>query len=183
MINIEVTGMAEAIKKFADLTNTFEQKVKLVVERLMARGYNVASAGFKNAAYPGTNDVVVLNPVWEGDSIVLMAEGDAVAFIEFGTGVKFENYPTDIPGSGKDPYTELGLSPRGTYGKGQGKNEKGWVYVGDEGQGGLGYPFLSKGRYKILTYGNPPARAMYNAAVTVADKSLALEIAREVFSR
>ena len=183
MINVEVTGMEEALKAFESFTKTFEDKIKLTLERLMAQGYYVASAGFRDAAYPGTNDVSVADPIWEGEYLVLRAEGKAVAFIEFGTGIKFEEYPSDIPGDGNDPYATLGLSPRGTYGKGQGSNKKGWVYDGEAGKGGLGYPFLSKGRYKVLTYGNPPARAMYNAALTVADKNLILQIAREVFNR
>lgn len=183
MISLKVTGIEKALEKLDFFESDLEPRMQEVVNRLMADGYLVASAGFKNAAYPGFNDVEVLTPVWEGDLLVLRAEGNAVAFIEFGTGKKFENYPTDIPGESRDPYSALGLSPRGQYGKHQGSNPKGWVYAGSIGNGGLAFPMESRGMQVNWTMGNPPARAMYQAAVTVADRQRAIEIAREVFSK
>lgn len=184
MLNISVKekGLAELIDRVHRLESKLPDLLNEVCERLMYDAHLVAKDVFYNAAYPGTNNVKVLDPVWEDDRIVLVAEGDAVAYIEFGTGKKFEDYPTDMPGESIDPYSGLGLAPRGTKGRKGGSNPKGWVYVGDPGKGGLGVPLESKpGR--VWTMGNPPARAMYQAAVKVANRDLALQIAREVFSK
>lgn len=183
MISLKVTGIEKALEKLDFFESDLEPRMKEVVNRLMAEGYQVADAAFKSAGYPGFNDVEVATPVWEDDLLVLCANGNAVAFIEFGTGKKFENYPTDIPGESSDPYSTLGLSRRGEYGKHQGSNPKGWTYVGDVGKGELAFPMESTGFRTNWTMGNPPARAMYQAAVTVADRQRAIEIAREVFSK
>lgn len=183
MISLKVTGIEKALEKLDFFESDLEPRMQEVVNRLMADGYLVASAGFKNAAYPGFNDVEVLTPVWEGDLLVLRAEGNAVAFIEFGTGKKYEKYPTDIPGESVDPYSALGMSQRGEYGHKRGSSPKGWVYAGSIGNGGLAFPMESRGMQVNWTMGNPPARAMYQAAVTVADRQRAIEIAREVFSK
>lgn len=184
MLNVKIQqrGLQDILDKVHRLENGLPKLLQEVCEQLMEYGFAVARAGFISAAYPGTNDVVVFAPEWEDDKLVLRAEGQAVAFIEFGTGKKYEDYPTDIPGDSADPYSDLGLSERGQYGHKRGSNPKGWVYVGDPGKGGLGVPLESKpGR--VWTMGNPPARAMYSAAVAVADRDLALQIAREVFSK
>lgn len=182
MLNVKTSGIDAAIKKLESFEVKLPDLLKEVCERMMNEAHIVAADAFYNAAYPGDNDVDVPAPYWEDDRIVLRANGNAVAFIEFGTGKKYEDYPTDIPGDSVNPYSDLGLSARGTYGKGQGSNKNGWVYVGPAGEGGLGVPLQSKpGR--VWTMGNPPARAMYKAAVKLTDRELAMQIAREVFNK
>lgn len=143
---------------------------------MMDEGYQVASVLFTDALYAGTNDVVVDAPVWEDDRLVLRANGNAVAFIEFGTGKFYEDYPN------QDAYSKLGLSQRGEYGKGKGAHPP-WRYIGDAGNLGVVLKHKSDGTDVIQTYGNPPARAMYQATVTLTDQQRLTEIAREVFGK
>ena len=184
MIDIKITGLQEAIDKVTSLKKSLPQMMDEVVERLMNEGYNVASVGFSEALYAGTNDVKVALPVWEGDLLVLRANGESVAFIEFGTGVLYPQYP--ILPTGEDAYANLVMSGRGEYGKKHGSNPP-WYYPIDKGLGEMGRPKIEKDGSEstkwAYTIGNPPARAMYQATVTVADKEKAIKIATEVFNR
>lgn len=180
MIDIKVTGIGEAIKNLNAFKQSLKPRMQELVERLMNEGYEVASYAYATAEYAGTKDLTLNTPVWDGDRMVLVADGEAIAFIEFGTGTRYEEYPGDIPGDGGNPYATLGMAGRGQFGKGNGANPP-WRYVGDPGD--IGYVIATKkdGRTVVETIGNPPARGMYQAAVTVADQQRAMEIAREVF--
>ena len=96
----------------------------------------------------------------EGDGYAVYAQGDQVAFIEFGAGVFYN-------GSGAN--YKLGRPPEisgiGEYGKGKGKQNT-WGYYDDTGA-------------LHLTHGNPPANAFYHASVDTRRKIR--DIAREVF--
>lgn len=182
MIDVNITGLQETINKLNSLAKTLPDLMKEVVERLMQEGYNVASVGFSEALYAGTNDVTVDAPVWEDDSLVLRANGKAVAFIEFGTGLIYPSYPP-LP-TGDDAYANLGMSGRGEYGKGHGANPP-WYYPIENGLGEMGRPKIEKDGTEstkwAYTIGNPPARAMYQAVVAITDRQKILEIAKEVF--
>lgn len=184
MLEIKITGVDEALSKLTEYKRTFPDKLKEVVELLMYEGYQVAVAMFNEAIYEGTNDVTVDLPFWEDDRLMLYAHGEAVAFIEFGTGTIASPYPTTIEGKTIDPYSKLHLSRRGEYGKKHGENPP-WYYPAERGLGNKGRPKrISEGNYSdkwAIAYGNPPARAMFSATETVANKERALEIAREVF--
>lgn len=122
--------------------------------RLASLGATVASIQFSRAIYHGTNDVSVRVDD-TGSVAVIYAEGESVAFIEFGAGITY--------GYGHPLAGELGAGP-GTYpeGKGHWDNPNGWWYA--HGQ---------------HTYGNPPAMAMVAARdAMVADITT---IAKEVF--
>jgi hypothetical protein len=87
---------------------------------------------------------------------VIYAEGESVAFVEFGSGIKY--------GYGHPQAGEFGVGP-GTYpdGKGHWDDPKGWWY--------------GHGQH---SYGNPPAMAMYRAVEQMTEDIT--RIAREVFS-
>lgn len=175
MLSIKINGLEELLKKLDTKKNTLEEKMHKFMERLMEEGFEVAETGFKYAIYAGTNDVNVLEPQWEDDNtMVLVAEGDAVAFIEFGTGITYD-YPDDYPTDKKQ-----GIMARGTYGHRLGNLVGGWRYKGDPGNEGW---VIRSGKHKgeVLTKGNPPARAMLNAGQTMRDKIK--EIAKEVFKQ
>ena len=122
--------------------------------RLATLGATVASIQFSRAIYNGSNDVSVRVDD-TGSVAVIYAEGESVAFIEFGAGIKY--------GYGHPQAGEHGMGP-GTYpGKGNWDNEKGWWY--------------GHGKH---SYGNPPAMAMYEAVQTMTEELT--RIAREVFS-
>ena len=104
--------------------------------------------------YNGTNDVSVRVDN-TGSVAVIYAEGEAVAFIEFGAGDRY--------GHGHPQAGDLGMGP-GTYpsDKGLWNNPKGWWYG-----------------HSQHTYGNPPAMAMYQAVQAITEQ--VTTIAKEVF--
>lgn len=179
MLDIKITGIQDAIRLVNRSKQTLRDKMKIVVERLAEEGFAIARYAFQTALYAGENDVVVNEPVWRDDNtIVITAEGNAVAFIEFGSGKFYEEYPTDIPGDSKD-LSELGIVAHGEYGKKKGANPP-WIYVGEPGNAGFVVKEVG-GKTIVRTMGNPPARAMYQASIQIADKQRAIEIAKEVF--
>lgn len=123
-------------------------------QRLAVLGASVASIQFSRAIYSGSNDVTVRVDD-TGSVAVIYAEGESVAFIEFGAGAKY--------GYGHPNAGELGVGP-GTYpdGKGHWDDPNGWYYA--HGQ---------------HTFGNPPAMAMVKAVQEMAEQLTT--IAREVF--
>ncbi len=133
---------------FADLI----EKANTVCERLASMGAVRASLDFARAIYNGTNDVAVtVEPIDNGYAV--HARGDAVLFIEFGSGASY--------GYGHPEPEEYGP---GTYpGKGHWNDPNGWWYGNHE-----------------HSYGNPPAQAMYNAKRDI--QAEVQRIADEVFN-
>lgn len=139
------------VQKYAAWVTKKEAELR---SRLAMRGATVASIQFARAIYTGSNDVTVRVDD-TGSVAVIYAEGEAVAFIEFGAGATY--------GYGHPLAGELGVGP-GTYPseKGNWDNPKGWWFGSSQ-----------------HTYGNPPAMAMYAAVQEIAQS--VTEIAREVF--
>lgn len=147
-----------AIKQLQQYQTDFKEKEREFQRKLGEIGIQVARTGFALADYDGMNDVTVeLVPYDGGYSVV--AKGQTVGFIEFGTGVRYPNYD-----SSEIPYTP---PPRGSYGKGHGKNPKGWYFAPHPGA-------------IQHTYGNPPAEAMLEARNTMIERvvQIALEVWR-----
>lgn len=133
---------------FADLI----EKANTVCERLASMGAVRASLDFSRAIYNGTNDVAVtVEPIDNGYAI--HARGNAVLFIEFGSGASYGYGHPEPEGYGP-----------GTYpGKGHWDDPNGWWYGNHE-----------------HSYGNPPAQAMYNAKRDI--QAEVQRIADEVFN-
>ena len=68
---------------------------------------------------------------------------------------------------------------RGGYGQGKG-NQSSWGYYGEAGTNGRIIKTTDKGDL-VITRGNPPARAMYEADKAIM--SQILKIAKEVFTQ
>lgn len=147
-----------AIKEVKRYKQEFEAKEKEFVRRLAELGVSVASTGFAMADYDGVNDVQVTMEQG-GGSAVVTAFGEAVGFIEFGTGVKYPEW--DASGMEYTP------PKHGTYGKGRGKNPHGWYFKQSDG---------AAARH---TYGNQPAEAMRTARDVMVER--VIQIAREVW--
>ena len=130
---------------------------KRLTEGLAEIGLKEASVRFTTAMYDGTNDVSVrLDAADNGYAIV--AEGEVVAFIEFGAGVYHngsEPYPNPRP---------TGIVGIGEYGKGHGKR-KAWGYFDESGE-------------LVITHGNPAAMPMWYASEEM--KKSVLKVVREV---
>ena len=146
-------SITAAVKKLEEYEKDFKRKETEFVRRLKELGVSVATAGFSLADYDGTNDVLITETQQGGRALVI-AYGEAVGFIEFGTGVRYPEYDS----SG----LEFTPPPHGSYGKGKGANPKGW--------------WFSPGRH---SYGNPPAEAMRTARDAMIEK--VVQIAREVW--
>lgn len=155
-IEIELSNKSinAAMKELRRYSAWVTQKEAELRSRLAMLGATVASIQFSRAIYNGSNDVSVRVDN-TGSVAVIYAEGETVAFIEFGAGATY--------GYGHPQAGEFGVGP-GTYpdGKGHWDNPKGWWY--------------GSGQH---TYGNHPAAAMYAAVKEITEK--VTEIATEVF--
>lgn len=153
-ISLTDESIKNGIKEVQRYKRWVLEKEKELRTRLAALGATVASIQFSRAIYNGSNDVSVRVDD-TGSVAVIYAEGESVAFIEFGAGIRY--------GYGHPQAGEHGMGP-GTYpGKGHWDNEKGWWY--------------GHGQH---SYGNPPAMAMYDAVQKMTEELT--RIAREVFS-
>lgn len=151
-------SITKAIQLLKQYEKEFLVKEREFVRRLTEIGVSVAELGFSMADYDGTKDVLIAE-TQNGTRAAVIAYGTTVGFIEFGTGVKFKEYDSSS--------TEFTPPAHGTYGKGRGKNPKGWFFK--EYEGGVAR----------RTYGNPPAEAMLTARDVMVER--VVQIAREVW--
>lgn len=152
-----VTEAGNLVKQYK---KDFLVKEQEFTRRLAEIGFNIAKGTFEIAKYDGTNDVTVrMEKTAKGYNVI--ADGETVGFIEFGTGIKNREW------SGSD----LDYTPpsHGTYGDGHGKQPYGWWFN----------PNGEKGAKAIHTYGNPPAEAMLSARDAIVQR--VMQIAREVW--
>ena len=151
-------SIARAEKLVLQYKKDFLEKETEFIRRLTEIGVSVAEVGFATADYDGVNDVLIAS-TQGGNRAAVIAYGETVGFIEFGTGVKYPEW-----GGSDAAYTP---PKHGTYGKGQGANPKGWWFSPGDG---------AAGRH---TYGNPPAEAMLEARNSMIEQIT--QIAREVW--
>ena len=150
-------SIKQAVKDLRQYKKDFLVKEKLFVKRLAEIGVSVASTGFALADYDGTKDVQV-TMTQSGTSAAVIAYGETVGFLEFGTGIRHPEWNN----------TGMEYTPpkHGTYGKGHGSRPKGWYFKPGEGSA-------------QHTYGNQPAEAMRTARDVMVEKIT--QIAREVW--
>ena len=148
----------QAIKLVNQYKKDFEAKESEFIRRLAEIGVQVARAGFATADYDGVNDVVV-SLVQTKNGATVVASGETVGFIEFGTGIRYPEWDN----------TDMDYTPpaHGTYGKGHGKQPYGWWFNPNDGAGAR------------HTYGNQPAEAMRTARDVMVER--VIQIAREVW--
>lgn len=151
-------SIATALEQVQQYKKDFALKEKEFVRRVAEIGVRVAQSGFATADYDGVNDVTV-SMVQTSNGYSVVASGETVGFIEFGTGVKNPEWDN----------TDMDYTPpkHGTYGKGLGASPHGWWFKQNEG---------GKARH---TYGNPPAEAMRTARDEMVER--VTQIAREVW--
>ena len=150
--------VTRAIKELNAFKKEFLEKEKRLIEGLAEIGLKEASVRFTTAMYDGTNDVSVKLD-GKKNRYVIVAKGEAVAFIEFGAGVYHntgEPYPNPRP---------EGIVGIGEYGKGRGKR-KAWGYLDENNE-------------VVITRGNPAAMPMWYASEEI--KNSILRVVREVF--
>lgn len=152
-VNIfDYASVSRAKRSLEEYAADLIEKANTVCERLATIGAVRASLDFSRAIYNGTNDVeVTVEPIDNGYAI--HARGNAVLFIEFGSGASYGYGHPEPEGYGP-----------GTYpGKGHWDDPNGWWYGNHE-----------------HSYGNPPAAAMYHAKQDVLQE--VQRIADEVFA-
>ena len=154
----DIKSINKALKQIEVYRLEFELKEQEFVRRLAEIGVSVATTGFALADYDGTKDVVVsMNQT--GTQATVVASGQTVGFIEFGTGVRYPEWSGEAVS-----YTP---PEHGTYGKGKGASPHGWWFTA--GGGGASQH----------TYGNMPAEAMLTARDRMIEK--VIQVAREVW--
>lgn len=148
----DYASVSRATRRLDEYYADLIEKANTVCERLATIGAVRASLDFSRAIYNGTNDVdVTVEPIDNGYAI--HATGNAVLFIEFGSGASYGYGHPEPEGYGP-----------GTYpGKGHWDDPNGWWYGNHE-----------------HSYGNPPAAAMYHAKQDVLQE--VQRIADEVFA-
>lgn len=147
-----------AIKELEKEKSIIQQKTNELNERLANIGLLKAEAIYGEALYDGDNDVTV-GTEKTASGWLIVAEGQAVAFIEFGAGIYYNadgSYPLTKP---------EGIVGIGEYGKGWGKR-RGWVFKTASGS-------------HVFTRGTPMAMPLYHAGKEVREKTLS--VAREIF--
>ena len=153
----DLKSINNALKQIEVYQREFEVKEQEFVKRLAEIGLSVARTGYQVADYDGEKDVVVsMNQA--GTQATIVASGQTVGFVEFGTGVKYPEW------SGNN--VDFTPPPHGSYGKGKGKNPHGWWFTAGAGA-------------SQHTYGNMPAEAMLTARDRMIEQ--VTRIAREVF--
>ena len=155
-------SITEAIKAIEGYEKEFRKKETEFIRRLTEIGVSVAEIGYSLADYDGENDVLIAQSQ-NANRAVVIAYGQTVGFIEFGTGVNHPNW-VDANNVSGNSYTP---PPHGSYGKGKGKNLGGWYYSVGEG---------AHGRH---TTGNYPAEVMLTARDEMVGR--VVQIAREVW--
>ena len=142
-MNLSSSSIKKAVSQLKSYRNSLDAKTDNFLEELAYIGVKEASIRFTTAMYDGVNDSsVTLKSIDDGYCIV--AEGHAVAFIEFGSGV-YHNPSEPYP----DPRPE-GIVGIGEYGKGYGKRQA-WGFKDESGE-------------VVITRGNPAAMPMWYAS-------------------
>ena len=157
-MSLSVSSIDNAIAELKAYRSSLERKKDKLLEELANIGVKEASVRFTTAMYDGVNDSSVTLKNIPGGYCIL-AEGKAVAFIEFGAGVYHnpgEPYPNPRPS---------GIVGIGEYGKGLGKRPA-WGFKDESGE-------------LVITRGNPAAMPMWYASEEM--RSNILRIAKEVF--
>ena len=158
-MGLSTESIDNAIAQLRAYRNTLDAKKDKLLKRLGEIGVREASVRFTTAMYDGVNDSSVSLEA-NKDGYAIIAEGHAVAFIEFGAGVYHnsgEPYPNPRP---------EGIVGIGEYGKGYGKRQA-WGYKDDSGE-------------LVITHGNPAAMPLWYASEEMRNNIL--KIAREVFA-
>lgn len=154
---LDPKSVENAIKQIEQYKKWLVKKEDELLRRLEFLGATKVSMGYARAIYGQDKDIKVSTIIF-GNTLVIQAQGKDVCFVEFGAGIRYGNgYLGNRP---------EGIVEIGEYGKGKGKNPKGWWYTGDDGS-------------SHHSYGNPPAMVMYKTSLELAEAIT--EIAREVF--
>lgn len=156
-------SVEDFVKKLNEYKKDFLAKEQEFTRRLAEIGVTVAQTGYATAAdYYDAGDIVVrMERTANGYAVI--AEGETVGFVEFGTGINNREWVDGNNVSGT-PYTP---PKHGTYGEGHGAQPWGWWYRPRDG------------RPAVHTYGEVPVEAMLSSRDEIVAN--VIRIAREVW--
>lgn len=158
-VRLSDAGLRNAERQIREHKTTLNQKAQEFAKALADKGLDVAKVRFANAQYAGSNDVSC-RVEQNGNTCTIVAEGKAVAHIEFGTGVSHSAYGGELP---------AGVGEHGTYGKGNGQHKR-WYYYGESGNAGTPVKQVDGKGQLNYTSGNEPAMAMWGAVEEMASQ-------------
>lgn len=158
-VRLSDAGLRYAERQIRERKTTLNQKAQEFAKALADKGLDVAKVRFANAQYAGSNDVSC-RVEQNGNTCTIVAEGKAVAHIEFGTGVSHSAYGGELPD---------GVGEHGTYGKGNGQHKR-WYYYGESGNAGTPVKQVDGKGQLNYTSGNEPAMAMWGAVEEMASQ-------------
>lgn len=175
-VTLDKDSIDNAVAELLRFRNKIQEGTLAFVETLAETGVKEAKANFESAEYDGTAKIDVSFTEPSDYVKTVEATGDAVLFVEFGTGVV---YPDDHPEKPPD------VSGRGEYGKGHGSSSDGWYYPSENGLGSNGsYKIRPSGKVDdkwVHTYGNPANACMYNARKHLEE--IFMEKAKEIYDQ
>ena len=165
-VRLSDAGLRDAERQIQEYKTTLNKKARALAFRLSWLGLEVAKVRFANAEYAGSNDVKChINQ--KDKTCTIVAEGKAVAFIEFGTGVTHQGWgaagtvgPLPLPDN---------IGEHGTYGKENGKHKR-WYYYGEPGNAGTPVKEVDGKGQLNYTSGNDAAMAMWGAVEEMASQ-------------
>lgn len=158
-VRLSDAGLRDAERQIQVYKATLNQKAQELAKALADKGLDVAKVRFANAQYAGSNDVSC-RVEQNGNTCAIIADGKAVAFIEFGTGVMHSAYGGELPD---------GVGEHGTYGKENGKHKR-WYYYGESGNAGTPVKQVDGKGQLNYTSGNDAAMAMWGAVEEMASQ-------------
>lgn len=165
-VRLSDAGLRDAERQIQEYKTTLNRKARALAFRLSWLGLEVAKVRFENAKYAGSNDVKChINQ--KDKTCTIVAEGKAVAHIEFGTGVTHQGWgaagtvgPLPLPDN---------IGEHGTYGKENGKHKR-WYYYGESGNAGTPVKEVDGKGQLNYTSGNDAAMAMWGAVEEMASQ-------------
>lgn len=158
-VRLSDAGLRDAERQIQEYKTTLNKKAQEFAKSLADKGLDVAKVRFANAEYAGRNDVSC-RVEQNGSTCTIIAEGKAVAFIEFGTGAHHNGYGGELP---------PGVGAHGSYGKGHGAQRR-WYYYGEAGNAGTPVKTVDGKGQLNYTDGNEPAMAMWGAVEEMASQ-------------
>ena len=169
-VDLSEKGIKTLQKELKEQQKWTEKKIDELAKRLAELGVEKAEINFGAALYDGVNDVKVTKKHDGKGQYTVMANGQAVLFIELGTGIHYPDAPLG-------EYQGAEGMTHGSYGKGLGNNDY-WFYTGQPGNAG---GELAHGhKNSTITHGNPPNQPMY-MTVRELEQEFA-RIVKEVFA-
>lgn len=124
-ISVNVKGLDSTIKSLEKVINNVEQGLPTALNNLADIGSNNAQMAYDTAQRDGNDSPIIVNVQNTGQyERTIVASGEQVAFVEFGTGILNEESPVQA--------SVEGIVRHGGYGKGNGANPWGWFYKGND---------------------------------------------------